>query len=54
MTGRSRLIHFIFRNAEREVVNPTRKQAAPSVRPGSKLLQKRSALVFRTPRQEPR
>jgi hypothetical protein len=47
MMNRNRLIHFIFRNPERDVVTSTRRQAPVPLRLGSKLLQKRSALLAR-------
>jgi hypothetical protein len=47
MTNRNRLIHFILRNPERGVVTSTRRQPAVAFRLGSKLLQKRSALLAR-------
>jgi hypothetical protein len=47
MTNRNRLIHFILRSPERDVVTSTRRQSAATFRLGSKLLQKRSVLLAR-------
>jgi len=47
MIHRNRLMPFVLRSTEREVVTSTRRQPQFLVRPGSKLLQKRSALLVR-------
>jgi len=50
MKNRTRLIQFVLRNPDRDVVVPLRRPATSALRLGSKLLQQRSALLARLPR----
>jgi hypothetical protein len=51
MNNRNRLIQFVLRNPERDGVVTLRRPTSSTLRLGSKLLQKRSALLARYPRQ---
>ena len=50
MIIRHRLIQYLFRNPERDVVTSTHQTSPSGLRLGSRLLQKRSALLARNQR----